>query len=369
MNDISEIGLYCVGCRSYEQCFRVYSFKEWHLTERNVSKMGNMEIKVSVIVPIYNVDKYLGKCIETIISQSHKNIEIILVDDGSTDCSGRIADDYADKDERIKVIHQKNSGVSSARNSGIDVSTGDYICFADGDDYLMFDYVDYLLNIAIQNDADISLTTEMFSNYNLNQIKKDKIEVYSAEKATAEILCYNIPIGVYCKMFKRSFISDKIRFLPNLYIGEGFNFNTAAFQRANIVGVGNRRIYFYRRDNPTSATTKFSIDKWINGLMAIEVIQNNFIIKTQKLENAWKFANWRTHSDVYDLMVLSSAENKYPEMYRKCLYVTRTKALYSFKVPTSFREKIRAIIMMICPRLIPQLMIWRRIKYHVDVEN
>ncbi|MDA8226457.1 MAG: glycosyltransferase [Desulfitobacterium hafniense] len=331
--------------------------------------MGNDEIKVSVIVPIYNVERYLSKCIETIIKQSHKNLEIILVDDGSKDSSGEISDRYAVKDKRIKVIHQMNSGVSAARNAGIDESTGDYICFSDGDDYLMPDYVDYLLKIAIQNNADISLTTEMFSNYNLNQIKKDKIEVYSAEKATAEILCYNIPIGVYCKMFKRSFIGDKIRFLPNLYIGEGFNFNTAAFQRANIVGVGHRRIYYYRRDNPTSATTKFSIDKWINGLMAIEVIQNDFIIKTQKLDNAWKFANWRTHSDVYDIMILSSAENKYPEMYRKCLYVTRTKALYSMIVPTSFREKIRAIIMMICPRLIPQLMIWRRIKYHIDVEN
>ncbi|SDH73809.1 glycosyltransferase family 2 protein [Desulfosporosinus hippei] len=331
--------------------------------------MENSEVKVSVIIPIYNVGKFLGKCIETIINQTYYNIEIILVDDGSPDHSGRICDEYAAKDKRIKVIHQKNAGVSSARNAGINAASGDYICFVDGDDYLMPDYVEYLLDLAVRNDADVSLTTEMFSNYNLNQIKKDKMEVYSAEKAAAEILCYNIPVGANNKMFKRSFIGDKIRFLPNLIIGEGFNFNTAAFQRANIVGVGHRRIYYYRKDNPTSVTTKFSMDNWINGLMAIEVIKNDFIIKTSKLNNAWKYANWRTHSDVYDLMVLASVEKRYPEMYKKCLHVTRTQALFSLRVPTSAKERIRAMIMMVCPRMMPQLMLLRRYLYHVDVEN
>lgn len=331
--------------------------------------MDNSKIKVSVIVPIYNVDKFLPKCIESIINQSHKNLEIILVDDGSPDSSGKIADEYAMKDNRITVIHKENSGVSAARNSGIDVATGEYICFADGDDYLMNDYVEYLLNLSVNNNADISLTTKMFSNYQLKQVKKDNVEIYSAEKATIAILCYNIPIGVYCKMFKRSFISENIRFLTNLYIGEGFNFNTTAFQRANIVAVGQRRIYYYRRDNSTSATTKFSIDKWINGLMAIDIIKENFIIKTKRLDRAWKYANWRTNSDVYDLMVLASVEDKYPEMYKKCLHVTRTKALYSLIVPTSLKERVRSVIMVICPRLVPQLMLWRRAKYNVDVKN
>lgn len=331
--------------------------------------MNNSKIKVSVIVPIYNVDKFLGKCIETIINQSHNNLEIILVDDGSPDSSGKIADEYANKDNRIKVIHQKNAGVSAARNTGINAATGEYICFADGDDYLMPDYVEYLLDLAIQNKADISLTTHMFSNYTLNQIKKDKIEVYSAEKATIGILCYNIPIGVYCKMFKRSFIGDNIRFLTNLYIGEGFNFNTTAFQRANIIAVGHRRIYYYRKDNSNSATTKFSMDKWINGLMAIDIIKENFILKSNKLDNAWKFAYWRTNSDVYDLMVLASVEDKYPEMYKKCLYVTRRNALSSIIVPTSLKEKLRAMIMLVYPKLIPKLMVLRRKKYNIDINN
>lgn len=330
--------------------------------------MLNDKVKVSVIVPLYNVEKYAEECIETILSQTHTNLEIILVNDGSKDSSGNIADEFAKRDKRIRVIHQENSGVSIARNSGLDAATGDYICFVDGDDYVMPDYVDYMLNIALVHEADIALTTEMFGNFQLNQIKEDKIELYSSEEATVGILCYRIPIGVYCKIFKRSFLVDnKIRFLHDLYIGEGFNFNTAAFQRANIVGVGRRRTYYYRRDNSTSATTKFSIDKWDNGLKAIEFLKRDFIIHTKLLDNAWKFANWRTHSDVYDIMVLASAQTKYPEMYKKCLHITRTKALRSLTVPTSLNQKLRALVMMVSPILIPKMMILRRKRYNAEV--
>lgn len=97
----------------------------------------NESVKVSVIVPIYNVEKYIGKCILSIIEQTYKNIEIILVDDGSLDDSGNIADEYATRDNRIKVIHKANAGVSAARNSGLDAATGDFVCFSDGDDYVM----------------------------------------------------------------------------------------------------------------------------------------------------------------------------------------------------------------------------------------
>lgn len=327
------------------------------------------KLKVSVIVPIYNVDKYLPKCIESIQNQTYDNLEIILVDDGSLDNSGNICDNYAKKDNRIVVIHKKNCGVSAARNTGIDIASGEYICFVDGDDYVMEDYVEYLLKLIQINNANISLTTQMFGNYQMKQIKDDSIKVCSGEEATELILCYRIPIGVYCKMFKRTFLSDKIRFFTDLYIGEGFNFNSYAFQRADHVVIGNRRIYYYRRDNPTSATTKFSIEKWENGLLAIQYLKNNFIIDSKKIYNAWEFAYWRTYSDVYDIMVLASAQKKYPKMYNKCLNVIRKKALCCFKVPTSFKERIRALIMLICPKAIPLLLRLRKIKYHVDVNN
>ncbi len=111
---------------------------------------------VSIIVPVYNVEKYLSRCIESIISQTHKNLEIILVDDGATDGSGNICDTYKEKDFRIIVIHQKNGGVSAARNSALDIAKGEYICFVDSDDIINSKYVEGLLRAAIENNCSVA---------------------------------------------------------------------------------------------------------------------------------------------------------------------------------------------------------------------
>lgn len=116
-----------------------------------------MRPKVSVIVPIYNVEKYLQKCIESIINQTLKEIEIILVNDGSTDSSGLIADSYAKKDDRIKIIHKKNGGQGEARNLGIDSATGEYIGFVDSDDWIDLNMYDELYNRAISKNVDIAI--------------------------------------------------------------------------------------------------------------------------------------------------------------------------------------------------------------------
>ena len=329
--------------------------------------MNKVNPLVSVIVPMYNVEKYVAQCIESIQKQTYTNLEIILVDDCTPDNSGIIADGYAQNDHRIKVIHKTiQEGVSAARNTGIDVSTGDYICFVDGDDYVMADYVEYLFGL-IRNNEDISLTTEMFGNFNEKQSSNTKIEILNAEEATISILCYKIPIGVYCKLFKRSFLDNNIRFLTDIYIGEGFNFNTTAFQRANNIVVGHRKIYYYRRNNPTSATTKFSVDKWENGLYAIETIKNNFILHSDNLNNAWKFAYWRTHSDAYDALMLSDEKNDYKDFYDRCIKVIRNNMIISFFVPISRKNLYRAIVMGVCPAAIPWAMKIRRKRYNAEV--
>ena len=102
-------------------------------------------VMLSIIVPVYNVEKYIGKCIESIVNQTYKDLEIILVDDGSTDNSGKICDEWARKDKRIKVIHKKNGGLSDARNAGLDICTGDYIGFVDSDDYIELNMYEDLL--------------------------------------------------------------------------------------------------------------------------------------------------------------------------------------------------------------------------------
>ncbi len=256
--------------------------------------MLNESCLVSVIVPIYNVGKYVSKCIQSICEQTYSNIEIVLVDDGSTDNSGAICDEYKKKDTRIKVIHKKNAGVSSARNTGITKSTGDYICFVDGDDYVMPDYVEYMLGQITENKADIALTTQMFGNFDEKQVKNDKIEIWNGEEAVEAILCYQVPMDAIANCLEQNFL-EGVCFIPEIFIGEGFNFNVEAFQKANKVVAGKiRKIYYYRRDNPTSAMTKFSIKKCECGLWALEVIKQNLTIRSDRILEAWKYANWRT---------------------------------------------------------------------------
>ena len=105
--------------------------------------------KITFIVPVYNVEKYIYRCVQSILKQSYSNIEVILVDDGSTDASGEIIDEMASEDVRIKVIHQKNSGVSTARNSGLMTASGEYILFIDGDDYIESDYASYFMGLIV----------------------------------------------------------------------------------------------------------------------------------------------------------------------------------------------------------------------------
>ena len=118
---------------------------------------------VSIIVPVYNVEKYIERCVKSLIAQEHNNIEIILVDDGTKDNSGKIIDSLAVTDSRIKVIHKTNGGVSSARNAGLEIAKGDYVVFVDGDDYVDSDYVSYFLKLAVENGCDIAMNLKNYT--------------------------------------------------------------------------------------------------------------------------------------------------------------------------------------------------------------
>lgn len=320
----------------------------------------NESVKVSVIVPIYNVEKYIGKCILSIIEQTYKNIEIILVDDGSLDDSGNIADEYATRDNRIKVLHKTNAGVSAARNSGLDAATGDFVCFSDGDDYVMPNYVEHLLKLCLTYHADVAYTVDMYTTFHNEHIANNQVKVITPEDATENILCYKVPIGVYSKLFNREFlVKNNIRFLEDVYIGEGFNFNTACFQRANKVVMSNERIYFYRRDNEASAMTKFKAAKCQMALKAIDIIKENLVLKSARIENAWTFAYWHTHFDMYCWIVNAKAKNENVELYKKCRYVSQSKVYIAFSVPTKRTERIRGFLGLIAPYIVAKLMLWR----------
>lgn len=324
--------------------------------------------KVSIIVPVYNVEKYIEKCLKSLISQSYKNIEIILIDDGSKDNSGKICDEYKRKDSRIKVVHKENAGVSEARNSGLQEATGEYICFVDADDFVMNDYIEYMYELIVNNSSDIAICTKMFSNFDEKQTSYEVIETLNGENTIIRILNYRIPIGVYSKIFKKDLINDnKIRFFKDIYMGEGFNFNVSCFQRAKKVMISNHKVYYYRRDNNTSATTKFSIKKCENSLYAMEVMNDNLIIRTERVINSLEYAIWRTYSDAFDYMCLGNGKKDNLDKFKEYKnYIKNNYKTYK-KVDISKKDKFRAILMGIFPGIIPFLLKCRRFIYKIKI--
>lgn len=242
------------------------------------------KLLVSIIVPAYNVEKYIEKCVTSILEQTYTNIEVIVVDDGSTDKTGEIIDNISQNDSRLQVLHKKNAGVSAARNSGIEISKGEYLVFVDGDDYISQDYVEYMINLIKSTGSDFCLSKCCYTKSGEMQTEREYIEKLQPGDATALLLSPNVIVGCWNKIFKRSLlVENNIWFSTSLFYGEGLTFITTVSQISKSVGVGNRKVYYYRRNNETSATTKFDINKIYNGEKALQNIGKNLIITSQKV--------------------------------------------------------------------------------------
>lgn len=213
----------------------------------------NNSIKISVIVPIYNVEKYLSRCVDSILNSNYKNLEIILVDDGSTDSCGHICDEYKMKDRRIKVIHKENGGLSDARNKGIDIATGDYISFVDSDDAIDNDMFDYLLKILLENKCDISVCNYItFSTIELPKSisKYSKTKVYTNESALDILLNGKISHSDYAwnKLYKRDLFKN-IRYPVGRKM-EDIGTTYKLYYIAKKIVIGDAiKYYYYQRNN------------------------------------------------------------------------------------------------------------------------
>ena len=150
---------------------------------------------ISVIVPVYNVENYLRECLDSIVAQTYRNIEVILVDDGSKDSSGKICDEYADKDNRIKVIHKENGGVSAARNTGLDIAKGEWISYVDSDDYIESTMIETLICLAKKNDVELAMCSFKDISECENVTQENDIRIFSKDE-----LIYNYVVrnADYC---------------------------------------------------------------------------------------------------------------------------------------------------------------------------
>lgn len=210
-----------------------------------------MEELISVIIPVYNVEKYLDRCMQSVLKQTYRNLEIILVDDGSTDASGKICDEYREKDDRIKVIHKENGGASSARNVGLKIATGNFIGFVDSDDLIVGDMYEYLSDLLHQTNADLvscCCTTKIkeLDYKNKNEVLREYIGREIME------LFYRIKgggsfISPCRKLYKRE-ILENLYFLEGK-INEDVLFAYEVCKRAKKIVESNQNKYYYFKND------------------------------------------------------------------------------------------------------------------------
>lgn len=220
--------------------------------------------KISIIVPVYNVEKYIDECINSILNQNFKNFELLLINDGSTDKSGEICDIYAQNDTRIKVFHQVNKGPSATRNLGISLSKGEYIGFVDSDDTINKEMYEEMYNLAIRNQYDIvacgykEINYEKALEYEFIRPLNGHFELVGDNiKINLEsLLCKNKILGYpsLCnKLYRKDIIvKNNISIKENIKIAEDLCFNIQVLDKVKKIGSINKALYEYRRINVNS---------------------------------------------------------------------------------------------------------------------
>lgn len=239
---------------------------------------------ISIIIPVYNASKFLEKCLDSVINQTFKNLQIILIDDGSVDKSGDICDFYSKKDSRIEVIHQKNQGLSKARNVGLSIAKGEYITFIDSDDYIELDTYSTVDKAIKENKyPDLIFFREKSVNINGKTIyingEKPTEKIIKVDKAFAEQRIIGELINGVCdKVFKAEIING-ISFEVGKMYGEDFRFNLEMLQRVKEVVYIDQIKYSYVM-NPNSVTHKAfnpnSFDQIYFKDSIVDIVKKNF---------------------------------------------------------------------------------------------
>lgn len=297
---------------------------------------------VSVIVPIYKVETYINRCIDSIITQTYANLEIILVDDGSPDKCGEICDNYALQDRRIKVIHKENGGLSDARNVAIDKATGDFFTFIDSDDYVDCHYVEYLYKVMEKTEVDCVLCDfEKFSKEPMltKNIYFCDYKIFSSLTALEMILYQNklVP-SAWAKLYKRE-VFNNIRY-PNGMLYEDLAIIYDVMKNCSTIAFLPLKLYFYFQ-RPNSILGEF----YTKRLDVLDVVDG--IVKKCEIENPSLIsaAKSRKLSANFNMILLMPNTLQYKKQIKKCwgnIKKLRTEMFFSTKV--RLKNKIGILI-------------------------
>lgn len=299
-----------------------------------------MEVKVSVIVPIYNVEKYLDKCVMSLIHQTLQDIEIVLVDDGSPDNCGMMCDDYSTKDSRITVIHKKNGGLSSARNAGIKIAKGEYLMFVDSDDWVEPNFCETALDKLEKYDVDILSFGYNWikSDDSIKEMSTDKDKILSSEKGIEELITlkdviYNLP----CNKIYKAKLFEGIEFPDGrLYEDQGTTYKL--FHKAKSIAVITDRLYNYiQRGNSIQGGRLYKPKGYYDRLCIWEE-RYQFVKKNYpRLENP---AMWQIFRESIDFFrYVDKKDAKYYMLTKEKIYsIYKT---YAFVIISSILYKVK----------------------------
>ena len=319
---------------------------------------------ISVIVPVYKVEKYLDRCIGSVIAQTYKNLEIIMIDDESPDNCPEMCDEYARRDTRIKVIHKKNGGLSDARNIGLAVATGEYIAFVDSDDWIESDFIEILYNNAEKEHADISIIgyTLVWDDGRTRRFSQDdEYYTFDTDNAIRELLNQRKFQCMVCQKMYKNYIFDSVKF-PIGKVYEDVAVGLPTFLRAKKIVVSGKSKYNYYQRNDSIVNSKFDKRK----LYFLECCQ--FIIAYSDSHN--KKYDIEAHSfylrALMMLILPIYQENKEADkdIYQYLEQEIRTHKHYIWKNPNMELKK-KVVLSLICIKFPGKILVklWnRRIK-------
>lgn len=284
--------------------------------------MSQEKALISIIIPVYKVEKYLEKCIQSVINQTYENLQIILVDDGSPDNCGKICDEYAKKDHRIEVIHKSNGGLSDARNKGLEIAKGEYIGFVDSDDYIESDMYEVLYNLLKQYNIDVSIC-------NFYTVSQGKIAIKNADNGIKEynrieilkeiLLDNNIQSYAWNKLYKKELFNEIKYPVGKKYEDIGTTFYL--LEKCNKVVVTGKPEYYYinRQGSIVNNVTESTITDYIELIMQrYDYIEENIKELSSYNKDYLKRILRTAEQDIKSLKEVGDyTKKKYEELYNK----------------------------------------------------
>ena len=319
-----------------------------------------MKEKVSILMPIYNVEKYLRECIDSIIIQTYSNFELILVDDGSPDNCGKIIDEYEKKDKRVIAIHQKNAGVDAARNNAINHAKGKYIAFVDSDDAYEINYLEKLICAIENNGSDMAVCS--FIPFGIENSPKFKIV---SERTVNNISAMQLALGynsvngyVWNKLFKREIIEKyHLRFEDGYWACDDILFTGNYIYHCKKVSIISDPLYRYRQVASGANRVRYSgvpfDKKWMSSFKVTEHFK--ILYKNESVKRACNLHEVREASIVLRAMAASGYKGI---EYKKLINIIRKYAVkFIFDMNSSYYQKMSVLLTFISPKL--ELLIWK----------